>query len=268
MSEIGAPLSEWWHFASYVHTRQGLMSDVVGMDRVYAQELFDDSRRHPLPQVPNETELHAYELGVHPRYLTRLADALRVPTADVISLGEDKSFWQQPLSPEAVAQEYRVNERLRREEVRIAHDRARFAAAADELLGGAPDLTEQRFRSFVHWSQEAQHLGLDVFTDQRLRELVSHWRGKTNGGTDQVPADFDPREKGKFQADLFLKRDLARRSGALPTELAEELALYEQFVQFQLTQLNARYPGGVFEDDGPPVTLSTDIFAALSGAGD
>lgn len=243
MSELGAPLFEWWHFSSYLHTKRGLMSDVVSMDLAGARKLLNDSRTHPLPPVPHQTEDQAYALGVHPNYLQRLADAIQVRPEDVSKLGEDKSFWQQPVSPETLGQNYRNSEREKQEDIRLARDHTRFDTLANELLGSEPTRTEQRFRSFMHWSKEAQHLGLDVFTDQRLRELAEYWRMETKDGTDQVPADFDPRKNGKYQADLFLTVELATRSGPLPKKLAEELALYKQFVQYQLTQLERQYKG-------------------------
>ncbi|MFE7359212.1 hypothetical protein ACFU8Q_40625, partial [Streptomyces sp. NPDC057543] len=266
MTEIGSPLSEWWSFSSYLHTKQSLLSSVVGMDLAGAKKLLNDSRTHPLPLMPHDTAAQAHALGVHPRYLTRLADTLKVRPEDVTNLGEDKSFWQQPLSPETLGQNYRDREREKREDIRIARDHTRFDAAADELLGSDPARTEQRFRSFMHWAPDAQHLGLDVFTDQRLRELVEHWRKETQDGTKPVPADFNPREKGRHQADLFLTVELAERSGPLPPKLAGELAYYKEFVQFQLMQLDVRYKGGVAQDDGPPATPSTDPHPAQSAS--
>ncbi|MET9535879.1 EndoU domain-containing protein, partial [Streptomyces sp. NPDC006649] len=242
MSELGSPISEWWHFSSHLHTQMGLMSDVVSMELAGAQYLLHASRTHPLPAVPRETLLQAHELGVHPRYLTRLADALGVRPQDIANLGRDKSYWQQPLSPEALKQDYRDREREKQVDIRIARDHSRFDTAADELLGSDPTRTEQRFRSFMHWSMDAQHFGLDIFTDQRLRELAGHWREETQDGARPVPADFDPRAKGKRQAELFLTVKLAELSGPLPPKLAEELAEWQAFVQFQLMQLDGRYP--------------------------
>ncbi|MET9535272.1 EndoU domain-containing protein [Streptomyces sp. NPDC006649] len=262
MTEIGAPLSEWWPFSSYLHTKQLRLSDVVGMDPAGAKKLFNDSRA--LPLAPRETAAQAYALGVHPDYLGRLADTLHVRPEDVTNLGRDKSYWQRPLSPEAMARDYLVSEREIREQARLAREQARFNAVADELLGSEPTLAEERFRSFMNWSG-VSHLPLDIFTDHRLRELVGHWRGHTNDGTDQVPASFDLREDGKRHADLLLAVELARLSGPLPPKLAEELARRERHIKSQLAILDIDYEGGVLQHDGPPATLSAQVFAALSG---
>lgn len=242
MTELNAPLFDWWHFSSHLRTRQLTMSHVVGMNLAEAKRLYSDSRTQPLPYIQPSTEVQANALGVHPRYLTRVADALHVRPEDVANLGRDKSFWQRPLSPEAMGHDYLVSERERREDVRLAREQDRFNALADELLGNEPTLAEKRFHSFMNWSG-VSHLPLDIFTDQRLRELVGHWHRKTNGGTDQVPAGFNLRADGVGHADLLLAVELARMSGPLPPRLAEELTRREKHIKSQLEILDDDYEG-------------------------
>ncbi|MFE7353117.1 EndoU domain-containing protein, partial [Streptomyces sp. NPDC057543] len=265
MTEIGVPLSEWWHFSSYLHTEGHTMSKVAVMDPARAKKLYEDSRAQPLPRVPDDTRFFAYTLGMHPSYLKRLADALHVDPADLLGLGEYETFRQQPHAPEALARNYWIDNHQTLEEVRFARSRTRFNTVADELLGSDSHLADARFRSFMHWSEVASE-GLHIFTDQRLRELVRHWRVETNDGTNQVPEDYDPFAEREQYADLL---HLAEQSAPLLDPDREEvLDNYEQHIQARLTRLDEQYVGGVFREEGPPVTLSSQIFATLSGTDD
>ncbi|MET9535857.1 EndoU domain-containing protein, partial [Streptomyces sp. NPDC006649] len=266
MSEIGAPLSDWWHFSSFVHTvpdtaagatgtRTLTMADVIDMDLAEARVLYNLSVAHRLPPVSRETADRAFALGVHPRYLERLANALGLHPDDITSLPRNRFISRQALPPERVALDYRISDRHRLVETGFARDRSRFNTIADELLGPEPHPAGQRFRSFMHWSTVADH-GLHAFTDHRLRELVEHWLmgpAATNG---QVPDSFDPRAERERHTALLHEVDLAERSGQMPDELAQRLRRYKHDAEQQMELLDLWFVGGVSQYGGLPATPS------------